>query len=137
MLIHLCCSSIRCDRVVLCLCRVCCVVLYCVGCVGWQRDFIDKALYDPVDGYFNRPHIIQLPSEPIAFNTLSHYGEYLETLAKMQKRVAGSWFTPVEIFQPYYAEGIAKWMMQCREHRKTPPDTPLVIYEMGAGTGTD
>lgn len=44
-----------------------------------------------------------------------------------------AWLTPSELFTPHWGRAIASHIMQ--EHRQC-SDTPLAIFELGAGTGT-
>ncbi|KAH9680837.1 protein arginine methyltransferase NDUFAF7 [Citrus sinensis] len=50
---------------------------------------------------------------------------------KIYKQSEISWFTPVELFKPWYAHGIAEAIM-----RTANLSVPLKIYEIGGGSGT-
>lgn len=52
-------------------------------------------------------------------------------LDKIYKQSDTSWFTPVELFKPWYAHGIAEAIM-----RTTNLSVPLKIFEIGGGSGT-
>src|SRR5690606_8928172 len=45
------------------------------------------------------------------------------------------WHTPTELFQPYYGEAIARYLV-ANYKLSVYPYHDLVIYEMGAGNGT-
>ena len=52
-----------------------------------------------------------------------------------------SWLTPVEIFHPHYARGIAacilqRWQALAAAKGLSGAEPPLTIYEIGGGTGT-
>lgn len=52
-------------------------------------------------------------------------------LDKIYKQSDTSWFTPVELFKPWYAHGIAEAIL-----RTANLSFPLKIYEIGGGSGT-
>ncbi|KAI8538012.1 hypothetical protein RHMOL_Rhmol09G0067500 [Rhododendron molle] len=56
------------------------------------------------------------------------YMQYLDTIYKKNDI---SWFTPVELFKPWYAHGIAESIL-----RTANLSIPLKIYEIGGGSGT-
>ncbi|KDP39374.1 hypothetical protein JCGZ_01131 [Jatropha curcas] len=56
---------------------------------------------------------------------------YMNHLDKVYKQSDTSWFTPVELFKPWYAHGIAEAIM-----RTANLSVPLKIYEIGGGSGT-
>ncbi|URD83333.1 hypothetical protein MUK42_33157 [Musa troglodytarum] len=96
------------------------------------RDFIRSALYDPNHGYFSKMSgsVGQLESS-IRFNQLQGRVAYLQRLSNLYKQHDISWFTPVELFKPWYAFGIAEAIM-----RTANLSIPLKIYEIGGGSGT-
>lgn len=67
----------------------------------------------------------------IKFNQLEGRKTYMKHLDKIYKQSGISWFTPVELFKPWYAHGIAEAIM-----RTTNLSVPLKIYEIGGGSGT-
>ncbi|URD83336.1 hypothetical protein MUK42_33157 [Musa troglodytarum] len=77
------------------------------------RDFIRSALYDPNHGYFSKMSgsVGQLESS-IRFNQLQGRVAYLQRLSNLYKQHDISWFTPVELFKPWYAFGIAEAIMR-------------------------
>ncbi|CAM6121675.1 unnamed protein product [Calypogeia fissa] len=96
------------------------------------RDFIHSALYDEKDGYFAaRSDAVGALPEPLNFSRFEGRRAYSEYLANVYKQGGSSWFTPVELFQPHYANAIAKYIL--RTHGSV---APLNIYEIGGGTGT-
>ncbi|KAL3828377.1 hypothetical protein ACJIZ3_017179 [Penstemon smallii] len=96
------------------------------------RDFIHAALYDPKHGYFSqRPGSVGVLDRSIKFNQLEGRKAYMKHLTKIYKQSDLSWFTPVELFKPWYAHGIAEAIM-----RTANLSFPLKIYEIGGGSGT-
>ncbi|KAF9666101.1 hypothetical protein SADUNF_Sadunf16G0193700 [Salix dunnii] len=95
------------------------------------RDFIHSALYDPKHGYFSqRSRSVGVLERSIKFNQLEGRKAYMKHLDKIYKRSDISWFTPVELFKPWYAHGIAEAIM-----RTAQLSVPLQIYEIGGGSG--
>ncbi|KAJ4722985.1 Protein arginine methyltransferase NDUFAF7 [Melia azedarach] len=96
------------------------------------RDFIHSALYDPKHGYFSqRSRSVGVLETSIKFNQLQGRKAYMKHLDKIYKQSDISWFTPVELFKPWYAHGIAEAIM-----RTANLSVPLKIYEIGGGSGT-
>ncbi|KAL8486845.1 hypothetical protein ACS0TY_023050 [Phlomoides rotata] len=96
------------------------------------RDFIHAALYDPEHGYFSqRWGSVGVLDRSIKFNKLQGRKAYMKHLNAIYKQSDISWFTPVELFKPWYAHGIAEAIL-----RTTNLSVPLKIYEIGGGSGT-
>ncbi|KAF3457678.1 hypothetical protein FNV43_RR02336 [Rhamnella rubrinervis] len=96
------------------------------------RDFIHSALYDPQHGYFSqRSGSVGVLERSIKFNQLQGRKAYMKHLDKIYKDSAVSWFTPVELFKPWYAHGIAEAILRTANF-----SVPLKIYEIGGGSGT-
>ncbi|XP_019181013.1 PREDICTED: uncharacterized protein LOC109176050 isoform X1 [Ipomoea nil] len=96
------------------------------------RDFIHKALYDPNHGYFSQmPDSVGVLDKSIKFNQLEGRKAYMKHLDRIYKQSGISWFTPVELFKPWYGHGIAEAIL-----RTTNLSVPLKIYEIGGGSGT-
>ncbi|KAK3187859.1 hypothetical protein Dsin_027420 [Dipteronia sinensis] len=96
------------------------------------RDFIRSALYDPEHGYFSqRSGSVGVLESSIKFNQIAGRKAYMKHLDKIYKQSDISWFTPVELFKPWYAHGIAEAIM-----RTANLSVPLKIYEIGGGSGT-
>ncbi|KAL8217318.1 hypothetical protein R6Q57_024155 [Mikania cordata] len=96
------------------------------------RDFIHSALYHPQHGYFSRtPTSVGVLDTSINFHKLQGRKAYMSHLEKIYKQNDVSWFTPVELFKPWYAHGIAEAIL-----RTTNLSFPLKIYEIGGGSGT-
>ncbi|KAH7836063.1 hypothetical protein Vadar_032381 [Vaccinium darrowii] len=96
------------------------------------RDFIRSALYDPKHGYFSqRSGSVGVLEKSIKFNQLEGRKAYMQYLDNIYKKNDISWFTPVELFKPWYAHGIAESIM-----RTANLSIPLKIYEIGGGSGT-
>uniref|UniRef100_A0A7N2LZ98 Protein arginine methyltransferase NDUFAF7 n=1 Tax=Quercus lobata TaxID=97700 RepID=A0A7N2LZ98_QUELO len=101
------------------------------------RDFIHSALYHPTHGYFSQsPVSVGVLHKTISFNNLQVWNPILE---KVERKLSGwkglylskggrkaymkyldniykqndiAWFTPVELFKPWYAHGIAESIMR-------------------------
>ncbi|XP_015887492.3 protein arginine methyltransferase NDUFAF7 homolog, mitochondrial isoform X2 [Ziziphus jujuba] len=96
------------------------------------RDFIHSQLYDPQHGYFSqRSGSVGVLEKSIKFNQLEGRKAYMKHLNKIYKDSSVSWFTPVELFKPWYAHGIAGAIL-----RTANLSVPLKIYEIGGGSGT-
>ncbi|XP_042064982.1 uncharacterized protein LOC121808513 [Salvia splendens] len=96
------------------------------------RDFIRAALYDPEYGYFSqRSDSVGVLDRSIKFNQLDGRKAYTKHVDAIYKQNDISWFTPVELFKPWYAHGIAEAIL-----RTTNLSVPLKIYEIGGGSGT-
>lgn len=104
-------------------------------------------MYNPNYGYFPKEAVIFSPKTPFDFNGFrntddfevelaARYSEFEDKLdAIEQNDVRQLWFTPTELFKPYYAESMARYMATNYKLANY-PYYDLVIYEMGAGNGT-
>ncbi|MED6205201.1 hypothetical protein PIB30_015764 [Stylosanthes scabra] len=96
------------------------------------RDFIHSALYHPLHGYFSqRPRSVGVLHSSVKFNQLDGRKAYMRYLDNIYKQNDISWFTPVELFKPWYAHAIAESIMRTANF-----SVPLKIYEIGGGSGT-
>ncbi|KAF6145941.1 hypothetical protein GIB67_007960 [Kingdonia uniflora] len=96
------------------------------------RDFIRSALYDPSNGYFSKTSgPVGLLERSIKFNKLEGRRAYMQYLDSIYKQNDIAWFTPVELFKPWYAHGIAEAIMRTANF-----SVPLKIFEIGGGAGT-
>ncbi|KAJ7561269.1 hypothetical protein O6H91_03G021100 [Diphasiastrum complanatum] len=96
------------------------------------RNFIGAALYDPMVGYFsNKFEVVGALREPLQFNVFEGRKAYMKYLDNLYRQNDISWFTPVEVFQPWYAYAIGEYILRCHDSK-----LPLMIYEIGGGTGT-
>ncbi|GAA93545.1 uncharacterized protein L969DRAFT_25194 [Mixia osmundae IAM 14324] len=118
------------------------------------RDFIDDSLYNPNYGYFPTQAEIfdpdSLHSEDVAsvesgqrgfdFGSLRRGSDFADELARRYgESEAGArrqvWHTPTELFKPWYARAIARFLSS--EYRLSLyPYADLTIVEIGAGNGT-
>ncbi|XP_027338673.1 uncharacterized protein LOC113852559 [Abrus precatorius] len=110
--------------------------LYSTNIVGDKpvlvRDFIHSALYHPLHGYFSqRSRSVGVLPNSIKFNQLQGRKAYMKYLDTIYKQNDISWFTPVELFKPWYAHAIAEAIMRTANF-----SVPLKIYEIGGGSGT-
>ncbi|KAK4459607.1 hypothetical protein QBC42DRAFT_5914 [Cladorrhinum samala] len=112
-----------------------------------MRDFIEDSLYNPNYGYFSKQVVIFTPGEPFDFASFQdeldfhallskRYVEFEDALdAKEPSDTRQLWYTPTELFRPYYGEAIARYLV-ANYKLTTYPYHDLIIYEMGAGRGT-
>ena len=96
------------------------------------RDFLERALYDRSSGYFSK-EVIQ-SGQALAFKTFAGEKDYRLAVAQQYAAAGRAWMTPVETFQPHYAEALARSMLQTHSARY--PGEPLQILEVGGGNGT-
>lgn len=112
-----------------------------------MRDFVEDSLYNPHYGYFSKQVVIFTPGEPFDFGSIrdelefhsllsQRYREFEDDLDSRQPSDTRQlWYTPTELFRPYYGEAVARYL--CENYRQTTfPYHDLIIYEMGAGRGT-
>ncbi|KAK9138258.1 hypothetical protein Sjap_008852 [Stephania japonica] len=77
------------------------------------RDYIRSALYHPDHGYFSqRSGSVGMLERSIKFNQLEGRKAYMQYVNKLYKQNDISWFTPVELFKPWYAHGIAEAILR-------------------------
>ncbi len=108
---------------------------------------LPDSLYNPHYGYFSKQVVIFTPGEPFNFPTLYDELEFHSLLSRRYVQFEDSldavspsdtrqlWYTPTELFRPYYGEAIARYLVD--NYKLTAyPYHDLIIYEMGAGRGT-
>lgn len=108
---------------------------------------LEDSLYNPNYGYFSKQVVIFSPGEPFNFPSLRDELEFHSQLSKRYVEFEDSldavepsdtrqlWYTPTELFRPYYGEAIARYLV-ANYKLTTYPYHDLIIYEMGAGRGT-
>ena len=105
------------------------------------RDFIHDSLYAADGGYFVKRDVIYAPPAFIDFNNLLGQFEYRQVLAKLYAAQEHAWLTPALVFQPWYSYAIARWLirqvMTLRAKGGKHVAAPLIVYEVGGGTGTN
>ncbi|CAI5524007.1 unnamed protein product [Closterium sp. Naga37s-1] len=96
------------------------------------RDFIHTSLYHPTDGYFtsNAAAVGSIP-HPISFRQLAGRREWMALQQSLYASADTSWFTPSELFQPWYGYAVADFILSSHS-----PTKPLKMYEVGGGGGT-
>ncbi|KAK9454628.1 S-adenosyl-L-methionine-dependent methyltransferase [Dipodascopsis uninucleata] len=113
------------------------------------RDFIDDSLYNPYYGYFSRQAMIYSPEKPFNYAEIENFDEFLkkwsssyqkyDSVLKPGATSPGSlpqlWHTPTELFQPYYGQAIARYLL-INYLLSLYPYYDLNIYEVGGGNGT-
>ncbi|KAI8911668.1 S-adenosyl-L-methionine-dependent methyltransferase, partial [Gorgonomyces haynaldii] len=102
------------------------------------RDFIHNSLYHPKYGYFSKHADIFRFEKPVVFKNIRDSYEFLNLVGSHYKDIEQQttenkqiWHTPTELFRPYYGHALAKHILNAHDD-----NTPLQIYEMGAGNGT-
>ncbi|KAK4043697.1 S-adenosyl-L-methionine-dependent methyltransferase [Parachaetomium inaequale] len=112
-----------------------------------MRDFIEDSLYNPNYGYFSKQVVIFSPGEPFDFPSLYDELDFDALLSRRYVEFENSldavspsdtrqlWYTPTELFRPFYGESIARYLI-ANYKLTTYPYHDLIIYEMGAGRGT-
>ncbi|KAK9351364.1 S-adenosyl-L-methionine-dependent methyltransferase [Lipomyces doorenjongii] len=113
------------------------------------RDFIDDSLYNPHYGYFARQAMIYSPEKPFEYSKIKSPDEFVNEWSSSYKRydkilekkpedpdsIPQLWHTPTELFQPYYGQAIARYLL-LNYLVSLYPYHDLVIYEVGGGNGT-
>lgn len=104
-------------------------------------DFIEDSLYNPNYGYFPTQAEIFQTETPFDYSELKDSEEFMEKWHAQYSRYAGGstnlqlWHTPTELFQPFYGEAIARYLL-VNYKLNLYPYVDLVIYEIGGGNGT-
>ena len=126
-----------------------------VSVAQWPANIsFTDSLYNPHYGYFSKQVVIFSPgNEPFAFNEMrdepafhealgQRYSEFEDQLDAEAVAQGGEpsdtrqlWYTPTELFRPYYGEAIARSLVD-NYMLNSFPYHDLIIYEMGAGRGT-
>ena len=106
------------------------------------RHHLHDALYAPKTGYFTADADPRVPvgsmRDAIDFNALRGQDDYFRELNQRYAQLGAQWLTPAEIFNPHYANAVARFVLD--HHRGDAQDDstlpPLRVYELGGGTGT-
>jgi hypothetical protein len=108
---------------------------------------LSDSLYNPHYGYFSKQVVIFSPGEPFDFPSLYDDLEFHTLLSRRYVEFEDAmdavspsdtrqlWYTPTELFRPYYGDAIARYLV-ANYKLTTYPYHDLIIYEMGAGRGT-
>ncbi|GAM25665.1 hypothetical protein SAMD00019534_088400 [Acytostelium subglobosum LB1] len=104
-----------------------------------MRDFMQDSLYNAKYGYFTSKEVITSidPKDFRDLSSLKNRREYYTYLSDLYRQSQHSWFTPVEIFQPYYSNAIGRYIIETFTKSQTTAGAPLKIFEIGAGSGTN
>ncbi|QDZ22027.1 S-adenosyl-L-methionine-dependent methyltransferase [Chloropicon primus] len=98
------------------------------------RDHVADVLAHPSDGYFSsRPHVVGKVEEPLSFKTMIGKSGYDYKVRDLYRARGTSWLTPAEIFQPYYGQAVARYLVQDLLERG---EQELRVCEIGGGNGT-
>lgn len=104
-----------------------------------MRDYIHFALYNSKYGYFPRlcrKYRAEMTSgyfDPIPWGSLRNEQDYELSVNAIHKSTP-AFVTPTQLFQPYYGWVLAEYLVTTYR-AKFDPREPLVIYDVGAGTG--
>ncbi|KAJ1907265.1 hypothetical protein IWQ60_011898 [Tieghemiomyces parasiticus] len=115
------------------------------------RDFVDDCLYNPHYGYFSKQaSIYTAPAESFDIPAMRDSLEFMDRVADRYREMDGGgaphsatsnrvsrqvWHTPTELFNPWFGNAIANYIVtEYKLHHY--PEDDLIIYEMGAGNGT-
>lgn len=74
---------------------------------------------------------------PIAFGTLWGQWGWNRAYGQWMAQSRGQWLTPTELFQPYYSQCIAEWIVQRIMKMKCERNVTTDIVEVGGGRGTN
>jgi hypothetical protein len=108
---------------------------------------VADSLYNPSYGYFSKHAVIFSPGKPFNFPSLrddiefqnllsARYTEFEDALdAKDPIDTRQLWYTPTELFRPFYGQAVARYLI-ANYALTSFPYHDLIIYEMGAGRGT-
>ncbi|KAK7207153.1 S-adenosyl-L-methionine-dependent methyltransferase [Myxozyma melibiosi] len=126
------------------------------------RDFIDDSLYNPAYGYFARQATIYSPDKPFDYGDIKNTDDFVNRWSRTYKKYDNMltsntkirpgearpaqdpdkspelpqlWHTPTELFQPFYGQAIARYLL-LNYLITLYPYNDLVIYEVGGGNGT-
>ena len=97
------------------------------------RDWISRALVGDASraaatsGYFSKA-VVQRVQQPLPFRSFRDEHAYRQALADLYAKSDRAWLTPVEIFQPHYADAMARSMLG-RHRRLYGASEPLQILE--------
>ncbi|KAL4520921.1 hypothetical protein Ndes2437A_g04873 [Nannochloris sp. 'desiccata'] len=114
------------------------------------RDFIADSLYNLQYGYFSKQAPVGFLNPPIDFSTLPSRAAYFAEVQRRYTALQVAWLTPTEIFSPHFGASIARYLTTQHlsnnnnfKASSTSTNTgnenahpPLIIYELGGGTGT-
>jgi hypothetical protein len=103
-------------------------------------DFIEDSLYNPQYGYFPTQAEIFQTESPFDYSELKDSEQFMEKWQEQYARYQGNtklqlWHTPTELFQPFYGEAVARYLL-VNYKLNLYPYVDLVIYEIGGGNGT-
>jgi hypothetical protein len=105
------------------------------------RDFVSTSLYSRSSGYFNTHECIYTPAE-VDFTQIADKWRYDDKVKELYDAHPDGWLTPVELFQPYYGEALARWIHAQHAARVAKageeggPHSHLQVVEVGGGNGT-
>lgn len=104
-----------------------------------MRDFVQFALYHHKWGYYPKLYnkYRQLMTtgyfDPIPFNSLRSQYDFERYAGKLHETTPG-FISPTQLFYPYYGWTLAEYLVTTHRARFDPRE-PLVVYDIGGGTG--
>lgn len=113
---------------------------------NWQKAYAKYDETKPRVNQFNQFTELAAQSKTTSAQSLKFVKRALEVERQDQqvvklgagrsKRSLQLWHTPTELFNPYYGEALARYLLYNYKTNGAYPYEDLVIYEMGAGNGT-
>jgi hypothetical protein len=104
-----------------------------------MRDFVANHLYRKTESYFTQSAPVHYMQTPLDFRSMWGQSDYQSQLYDVYQDIDG-FMTPVEIFKPYYAQAIAKYMIDVLKGRNQldtfTASSPFVVTEIGGGNGS-
>lgn len=103
------------------------------------RDFVHFALYHHKWGYYPKlfAKFRQLMTtgyfDPIPFNSLRSQYDFERYAGKLHETTPG-FVSPTQLFYPYYGWALAEYLVTTHK-AKFDPREPLIVYDIGSGTG--
>ena len=97
------------------------------------REVMHASLYAPRCGYFNAAPRLATPASPLAPAAMLGAGAWRAAVAALYASSPGGWATPSELFAPHHAVIITRYMLL--QAAAAAAASPLVIYEVGGGSG--
>ena len=113
------------------------------GVLMSTADFIEDLLYNKHYGYFAKEAEIYHPDKPFSYPNVKDIDGFMEAWGESYSKYEQDdtkplqlWHTPTELFNPYYGESLARYILFNYKLNGNYPYEDLIIYEMGGGNGT-
>lgn len=101
------------------------------------REFISSSLYAGDGAYFNSSQRVFQSAQPqsIPFRACKDRTDYRERVSQLYNDYTSCWVTPVELFKPFYAQAIARWILETRKADFGPDSVPGKVAADEDGVG--